>query len=182
MKTLKKLFGAEKLDTSILDMPRAQKRRLLHTKPVPANIAVAEVDHIPEEVAKSMLFTPGVKLTSRMRKNCMAARETVFVSTLEPKDYAKKLAADAARASAAQLVKWANRVVVKRAKCRRDYLKLQAAKAKLDPMKLHDIARANRMLAIIDIEAQRCDAEMASYRSEAERRLIKGDLFNPVRD
>jgi hypothetical protein len=48
-------------------------------------------------------------------------------------------------------------------------------------MKLHDIAKANRVLAIMDIKAQQLDAQMASYRCEAEARLLKANIFEPVR-
>jgi hypothetical protein len=99
-----------------------------------------------------------------------------------PKDYTITLARKAKNASAAQLVKWAQRVTAERAQCTKDYLRLSAKRSLLDPMKLHDIAKVNRVLAAIDIEAQRCDATMASYRTEAERRLIANDVFNPVRD
>jgi hypothetical protein len=129
-----------------------------------------------------MLFTPGVKLSNAMRKNCLAARETVFQSTLEPKDFKLKLAAKAKRASASQLVKWAQRTAIERRKITRDYYKLKVQRAKLDPMKLHEIAKVERVMAIMDINAQFCDAKMNSYRSEAERRLVTHNVFNPVRD
>jgi hypothetical protein len=37
-----------------------------------------ELDSIPREVATEMLCNPRAKLTARMRKNCFAARQTVF--------------------------------------------------------------------------------------------------------
>ena len=162
---------------------RAERRRsTVHFKPVVEHTAIETRDSIPVEVAEAMLFTPGTKLSTSMRKNCLAARDTFIVSTRVPKDYKVTLARKAKAASAQQLVKWAKRVVVQRAKCTRDYLKLKTKLTQLDPMKLHDIAKVNRVLAAIDIEAQRCDATMDSYRSEAERRLIVNDLFNPIRD
>jgi hypothetical protein len=168
---------------NIKTISRAERRRAtVHAKPVPANRGIVEHDHIPVEIAEAMLFGPGVKLTSRMRKNCMAARETHFQSTLEPKEYTSHLKRAAQSASAAQLLKWARRAVVARAKVTRDYLTLKTKRLQLDPMKLHDIAKAERVLAIMDVKAQQIDSQMASYRSEAERRLLKSDIFNPVRD
>jgi len=173
---------SSKYTTILKTSGRAAARRWLHAKPIPANRGIVEHDHLPTEVANSMLLTPGVKLTARMRKNCMAARETHFQSTLVPKEFALHLMAAAHNASAAQLLRWARRVVVKRNKVTRDYLTLKAKRVQLDPMKLHDIAKAERVLAIMDVNAQQLDAEMASYRSEAERRLMKSDIFNPIRD
>ncbi len=166
---------------SYLQMSRAEKRRVINAKPVVANHAIEQQDCMPLEVANAMLFGKGVRLTNAMRKNCMAARETVFVSTREGKEYSVKLTARAKKATAAQLVKWANRVVAQRAQVTRDYLKLSIQKSKLDPMKLHEIAKANRYLALMDIEAQRLDAQMNSYRTEAEARLLKSDALKPVR-
>lgn len=140
---------------------------------VPMNRGIVERDGMPREVAESMLFTPGVKLTSAMRRACMAARETVYQSTLEPKDFKIKLAARAKKASAAQLAKWASRTYVKRQQVTRDYMRLKGKLAAVDPMKLHEIAKAERVLAIMDIEAQRLDAEMNAYRIEASNRLRK---------
>lgn len=151
--------------------PRAERRRALNKKPVAQNIAVQGRDGMPVEVAESMLFSPLTKLTTAMRKNCLAARETVFVSTREGKDYFVRLQQRAKKASAAQLVKWARRVTVQRAEVQRDYLKLSITKSKLDQLKLHEIARANRLLAIMDIKAQQLDAQMASFQTEAEARL-----------
>ena len=159
---------------------RAERRRQKHSKPVPANIGIEQRDGIPVEVAESMLFTPGVKLTPAMRRNCLAARETVFVSTTVPKDYKLKLAARAKKASALQLVKWAKRTVIERAKITRDYLKLKVQRAKIDPMKLHEIAKCERIMAIMDVNAQLCDERMASYRAEAEERLVQHNVFEPV--
>jgi hypothetical protein len=159
-----------------------RRRRSVHAATIPENIGVVEVDHIPIEVANAMLFTPGTKLTTAMRKNCLAARETVFGSTREGKEYTSKLRVRAKNASALQLVKWANRTTRARAKVNRDYLKLLTKRAQLDPLKLHDIAKAERVLKIMDITAQNLDLQMNSYRSEAEARLINHNVFNPVRD
>ena len=160
---------------------RAERRRQKHRKPVPQNLGVEQRDGIPVEVAESMLFFPGVRLNSTMRKNCLAARETVFVSTTVPKDFKKKLEARARSASALQLVKWAKRTALERAKITRDYMKLKVQRAQLDPMKLHDIAKVERVMAIMDINAQLCDARMDSYRAEAEERLIRHSSFYPVK-
>ena len=157
-----------------------RRRRSVHAATIPQNIAVDERDGIPIEVAESMLFTPGTKLTTAMRKNCLAARETVFTSTLDGKKYEDRLAARAKKATAAQLVKWAKRVVVARTKVTRDYLKLATRKAQLDPLKLHEHAKANRVLQIMDVTAQQLDLQMASYRTEAERRLVQNAIFEPV--
>lgn len=163
---------------------RAERRRVQRaiSKGTPQCTGVEERDGVPIEVANAMLFTPGTKLTNSMRKNCLAARETVLVSTRVPKDFAVTLKRKAKQASAAQLVKWAKRVTVERAKVNRDYLRLSTKRATLDPMKLHDIAKCERIMAAMDIEAQRCDATMASYRAEAEQRLINHNVFDPVRD
>lgn len=158
------------------------RRQTVHNKPVSANLGVIQRDGIPVEVAEAMLFTAGTKLTNAMRKNCLAARETVLGSTREGKPFQEKYANRARRASAQQLVKWAQRCYAARAKVTRDYLKLAAAKAGLDPMKLHDHAKAQRVLDTMDVEAQRLDAWMAALRAEANRRLLANDVFTPVRD
>jgi hypothetical protein len=159
-----------------------RRRRTVHCKPVGENLGVETRDGVPIEVANAMLFTPGTKLTTAMRKNCLAAREAVLVSTRVPKDYELTLKRKAKNASALQLVRWAKRIVVQRAKVTRDHYRISTKKAQLDPMALHDHAKLNRILAAMDVEAQRCDASMASYRTEAERRLISHDVFDPIRD
>jgi len=179
---LSKLIGQKQPIVTSPMVSRAERRRkTVHASKIAQNVGVEERDGIPIEVANSMLFTPGTKLTNAMRKNCLAARETVYISTLEGKEYKIRLAERARKASAAQLVKWARRVVVERAKVTRDYMKLSIKKSQLDPLKLHDIAKANRVLAIMDVNAQQLDLQMASYRAEAERRLLfVGTLFEPV--
>lgn len=44
-------------------------------------IAPQERDSIPREVATAMLTEPRARLTNRMRKNCVSARQKVFAST-----------------------------------------------------------------------------------------------------
>lgn len=44
-------------------------------------IAPEQRDSIPREVATAMLSEPRARLTNRMRKNCVSAREKVFAST-----------------------------------------------------------------------------------------------------
>jgi len=182
---IKSILGITPKPTPTLTLSRAEQRRQTkaHLRAVPECIAIdAGRDGIPVEVANSMLTTPGVKLTSRMRKNCMASRETVFVSTREPKTFEIRLAKAAQAASASQLLKWARRVVIERGEVTRDYYRLKTKLSNLDPLRLHDIAKARRTLAIMDVTAQRLDAEMASYRTEAMRRLIKSDVFKANRD
>lgn len=43
-------------------------------------LSPADLDHMPVEVATEMLASPKAKLTARLRKNCFAARQRVFLS------------------------------------------------------------------------------------------------------
>lgn len=145
-------------------------------RPVPQNIAVTEpADHMPKEVAESLLLTPGTKLTARMRKNCNAARiETVFVSTLQPKTLPEYLARHLKSASAAQLAKWAIRTFHRRGGINKRLIK---ASQKLRDLREGGPPRSLTGLALtlvierLNAQATSADVFMAALDTEAKSRL-----------
>lgn len=70
-----------------------------------------ERDTIPSEVAAEMLCEPRARMTNRMRKNCLAARETHYASVLTRTPGATKLAARLHTAKLTQLGSWLRRSV-----------------------------------------------------------------------
>lgn len=114
----------------------------LNNKVVPA-----QVDGMPIEVATEMLTTPGVKMTNRLRKNCMAAREKVYISASPiingvddegkpelqygpaAKDPTLKLANRAGKLKFSQLVSHHKRAGRRHAETQRNYLKLMQSNA-----------------------------------------------------
>lgn len=158
----------------------SHKNKHKPAKKVPQNLGVVEVDGLPQEVAKSMLMTPGTKLSNPMRKNCMRAVSTYFTSTREPRSFITKFQVRAHRASSAQLLKWAKRTTRDRMRVTKAWLVLRGKRALLDPKKVHDIAKAERAMAACDIEAERLDYWMAALRGEAQHRLIAGKVFELV--
>jgi len=129
---------------------------------------------MPVEVAESMIFTPGTRLTSAQLKTCLKARHEHLISTREPKAFTVRFADRAKKASASQLAKWAKRCIKDRARVTKAWLILRAKRAAIDPIKVHDISRADQSLAMMDIEAQRLDSWMSAMRGEAETRLSHG--------
>jgi hypothetical protein len=67
-------------------------------------------DHMPVEIATSLLLEPKAQLTMTLRKACLVAREKHYVPTAEPKPHSDKLAKRAREAKWAQLCKWLPRV------------------------------------------------------------------------
>jgi hypothetical protein len=74
------------------------------------------------------------------------------------------------------LLKWTRRAAAKGAEVFRDYARLRRNVAKLDPMKLQEHAKANRILKIMEIEQERIDSELHAYSTEAQRRLTAGEV------
>jgi hypothetical protein len=68
-------------------------------------------DTMPAEVALEMLTDPKVRLTNRMRKNCLAARETHYASVSTRTPGAAKLAARLRTKKLTQLGNWLRRSV-----------------------------------------------------------------------
>lgn len=117
------------------------------TKINPNKVVPAELDGIPVEVATSMLTTPGVKMSARMRKNCMAARRKVYPSHSpilrvivdgevefhymeDPKIAADiKLAKRAKKLTFCQLVSHQARMTKRHAMAQATYLKLMQSNA-----------------------------------------------------
>lgn len=118
------------------------------TKTKSNKVVPAELDGIPVEVATSMLTEPKVKMSNRMRKNCMAARQKVYPSiapirrVLTPEleiemQYQNdahvasevKLARRAKGLKFCQLVSHHARMVKRRAKAQATFLKLMQSKA-----------------------------------------------------
>ena len=111
-------------------------------------VVPAQVDGMPIEVANEMLFSPKVRMSNRMRKNCMAAREKVFTSdapirnvkqqdgTVEReylpnarKPCAIRLAQRAAKLTFVQLLSHHKRADRRRARAQQNYLKLMQSTA-----------------------------------------------------
>jgi hypothetical protein len=79
-------------------------------------------DCMPAAVAAEMLAAP-IKMSARMRKNCIDARTRYFTSTLVPKPADSKIFNRLAAAKMPQLGKWLRRVVARRAEVHRAYLR-----------------------------------------------------------
>lgn len=82
-------------------------------------------DAMPYEVATSMLTTPGVKLTNRMRKNCLASRSRFFVPTEPAKPIGDKLQSKFAGKTWLQLHTIFNRATAKRCEAQKEYEKVK---------------------------------------------------------
>ncbi len=144
------------------------------SKPVPANTGIVTdmPDTMPREVAESMLLSPGVRLTNRLRKNCHAARiETIFCSSLEAKPLATYLGQKLKTATAAQLAKWAIRTFRRRASINRSIVKYNAKLAALPETAKHSRLLMEAVLTNCGQQAVSCDVMMQSLRTEAELRL-----------
>jgi hypothetical protein len=50
----------------------------------------ADLDHMPVEVATELLASPKARLTARMRKNCLAARQRVYCSATPLRRFADR--------------------------------------------------------------------------------------------
>lgn len=108
------------------------------------SIEYGNTDHMPAEVASSMLRAPKAKLTARERKNCKAALEVVMVSSSPivktsaktkskpaeyeyqsgPKSIDEKLTGKLLRAKLDQLTKWLKRAHSRRMQVQRAYLRV----------------------------------------------------------
>ena len=151
-------------------------------------VVPAELDGMPIEVATEMLTTPKVKMTARIRKNCMAAREKVFISSapirrvtvteddgserqeLQYQEGASidpeiKLARKASTLTYAQLISHARRMLRRRAKAQSRYLKLMQSKAS----EQHKQALGRLLTA----EANTCEAAQDALETEVKLRQIR---------
>jgi hypothetical protein len=149
-----------------------------------------ERDHMPVEVATSMLTTPKVKLTNRMRKQCMAARSKVFSSErplvvadgeyarrtdyIEPEKRAEaKLAKKIGEKNLRQLRNIAVRCAARRVTVQRQYEKLQAKAA---PEGMNEVnqqifeSRRQMGLALLSVTADRLDQTRDAAEAEIARR------------
>lgn len=145
-------------------------------------VVPAEQDGMPIEVATSMLTTPGVKMTARLRKTCFAARERVYPSlapiikreqaTEEGKEkwieyeYGEprlsieiKLAKRVHQLKFCQLVKHSQRVPRRIAKLRSMYLKLMSSKAP-EPVKQYQGAQLTQTVANLEKVLSALQAEI----------------------
>lgn len=112
-------------------------------------VAAAELDGMPHEVATSMLTTPKTKLTNRMRKNCLSARCKVFTSETPllrpdpekgyhvasplkqpPKTLDDKLLAKLSQKNGLQLLNILARAKKRRARIQKQWVKLDDSKPK----------------------------------------------------
>lgn len=153
------------------------KNKNKKSKPVGQNLGVVTElpDTMPREVASSMLMTPGVRLTNRMRKNCHEARiETVLCSTLEPKTLPVFLARHLRTATAAQLAKWAKRTVIRKKRIVKKTAHALAALKALgaNPSKMHHTV-LTLTLSSLGQQAASADIFMGALATEASNRLSK---------
>lgn len=138
-------------------------------------IAPQERDSIPREVATAMLTEPRARLTNRMRKNCVSARQKVFASTapfrrmpavnaqgeivkgygyVEIAQRTTKLRFS--RASLRQLGKWLHRSIARREIVQRRYLAVpnsdvRAFQAHFDAVRASLALLAERLDLIRDV-------------------------------
>lgn len=153
-------------------------------------IAPEQRDSIPREVATAMLTEPRARLTNRMRKNCVSAREKVFASTApfrrmpavnaqgeivkgygyvevaqRTAEYKTKLRFS--RATLRQLGHWIRRSIARRYPLQRKYLAVQGNSLR------HEQARFVIAQAVqrLDLIRDMCEDEIA-MRSEKCNKVI----------
>lgn len=147
-------------------------------------------DCIPREVATAMLIEPRAKLSNRMRKNCVAARQTIFVSsspiqkavsgetdfpdgyawtqsnTRSPEDKTKRRFATA---TLRQLHNWLRRSIARRVIVQRRYLAVpnsdvRAFQARFDAIREALAVIASRLDTIRDV----CEDEIAMRKAKCD--------------
>lgn len=124
-----------------------------------------ERDHMPRQVAREMLCAPG--LSNRMRKNCFDALATHYVSQLKSKPGETKLANRFKRSSLTQLEKWISRVIFRRAKTQKEYLK--AMKMGETPMKRALIAALDYKAQLLDLTRDCLENELMTRQEKAAK-------------
>lgn len=155
-------------------------------------IAPQEQDGIPRAVATAMLTEPRARLTNRMRKNCIAARDKVFASSvpfrrmpahdaagkiikgwgyaeIEPRTPEDKVKRRFATASLRQLGNWLRRSIVRRGPLQRKYLALQG-----------DSPRTALARELIALAVQRLDTVRDVCEDEITMRKAKCDSIKTV--
>lgn len=130
-------------------------------------------DSIPREVATAMLTEPRARLTNRMRKNCIAAREIIFASEApfrkipapghgyswklnELRTPDEKMKRRFGRATLRQLGNWLRRSIVRREVVQRRYLAVpnsdvRAFQAHFDAVRASLALLAERLDLIRDV-------------------------------
>lgn len=142
-------------------------------------------DAMPYEIATSMLTKPGVKMSNRMRKNCMAARQLVYTSSkpfVRPpggkyeyhgahtvKSLETKITERMTAAKWLQLHKWLRRTNALRMQVQAAYLKLIAAPP-LEGDSLKKTTFYNRAKAALELRAAQLDVIIDAAMSEIENR------------
>jgi hypothetical protein len=156
-------------------------------------VVPSQVDGIPIEVANEMLFSPKVRLSNRMRKNCMKAREKVYSSDLPirkvrvpddtiegeevelqylpnaRKPEAIKLAAKAAKLTYVQLLSHHKRADRRKARAQKNYLRLMQSDAP-EKIKRH-------MGAALTAQAERFERDKAVLATEIQIRGVNATSF-----
>lgn len=151
------------------------------------------IDGIPRAVATAMLTEPRARLTNRMRKNCIAARQKVFASStsfrrmpahdaagkiikgwgyaeIEPRTPEDKMKRRFVIASLRQLGNWLRRSIARRGPLQRKYLAVQGDSPR------HVMARE-----IIALAVQRLDTVRDVCEDEITMRKAKCDSIAAVR-
>lgn len=151
-------------------------------------IAPQQRDGIPREVATAMLTEPRARLTNRMRRNCMSARENVFVSVapfhrmpaqdedgkiikgygyaeIESRSQEEKTKRRFARATLRQLGNWLRRSIARRRPLQDKF------QAIVGDSPRHSLAREIIALAVQRLDTIRdvCEDEIAMRNKKAKQ-------------
>lgn len=152
-------------------------------------------DGVPHEVATAMLTEPRARLTNRMRKNCMEAREKVFASTspivrvlvtdgkvdlakreealyyseTNPRSLEEKTKRRFGYASLRQLSNWLRRSIARRAVVQRKYLAVPNSDVPKLQARLDAIREALAVIAgRLDIIRDTCEDEIAMRKAKCD--------------
>lgn len=151
-----------------------------------------ERDGIPREVASAMLTEPRARLTNRMRKNGMAAREKVFASVapfrrmpaqdaagkiikgygyaeIESRSLEDKTKQRLSRASIRQLGNWLHRSIARRVVVQRKYLAVPNSDVRAFQAKFDAARQALALLAErLDIIRDVCEDEIVTRKAKCD--------------
>lgn len=142
----------------------------MKTKTPPRNRELLKRDTMPCSVATDMLCAPGIRQTARERKNYQAARDKVFISTLQRKPVEERITARMKRSTWLQLDKWLNRVKRKREDHQREYLRLPSRKL---PQPIFDKLEAALNLRVGQLDLLRDSIEQELFNRQQRINAIK---------
>ena len=123
---------------------------------------------MPVMVATELLCEPKTRMTSRMRKNCLVARQTWRASELQKEPAEVKLATRLRKATWLQLHCWLKRVVNRRADVQRAFVRI--AKLEDNPVTQRAKAALDLKAATLEIVRDGCEEEIARRQASYVKR------------